>query len=183
MKPCKWFATAFILVFGLVPAVSASLIGDEVLYEYYRNSSFVSGSSQIVESGPGDAVTLGEFTLDMEADYLDVGISSFNIFPSTALLWGLKIEGLNHQENPDWILLGVNIETSLAGWDDSRMSFYNDEEGGNLELNFQGMRLPLGESLTAMFEFGPNPIPIPATAALFITGLVGFILVRQKIRR
>ena len=36
------------------------------------------------------------------------------------------------------------------------------------------------ESFTALLEFGPNPIPIPATMALFLTGLIGFIIMRRR---
>lgn len=185
MKRYRCIAAALMLVLSLATVATASLIGDEIIFQYIRGSDVISPPGDVkrqVKSGMEDVAILEEFQLNMEADRLLVDIVDFNIFSNSPFLEGFRVLGMNDTTNTDWILLGVDVETSLSGWNDSRVNFYQDSAGSNVEFNFQGMRLPVGESLSAVFEFGPNPIPIPATAALFITGIAGFFLIRRKIR-
>ncbi|HHP7233948.1 MAG TPA: hypothetical protein ACFCUC_04890 [Desulfobacterales bacterium] len=189
MKPIAIAGALFLLSLTAVSGAFAYFIGDDVIFEYYTSGILrdTSGPDPIfIQEGPDetDTVVLASKTalLDMDSDRFILNMVRNNGIFGSALFSGFKVVGLENTENPDWILLGVDIETDLAGWTDDRFETTADENGLNLWFNLEGMSLPSGSSLTAVFEFGPNPIPIPATAALFVTGLIGFAIVRKRIR-
>jgi hypothetical protein len=184
MRPLKIVVICLLLGLGVVPGSSAYFIEDDVTLEYWQFGAPRESQTVTIADGLDDAVLLetNSALLNVDADRLTIEMVRNNAFPASGLFWGFKVLGLENQENPDWILLGVSIETNLPSWSEDRFEVTNDENGLNLAFDFEGMSLPLGRSLTAVFEFGPNPIPIPATAALFVTGLVGFAIVRKRIR-
>lgn len=184
MKRRSIVAIALLLSLVVVPGAAAYFIGDDVTFEYWQYGAPRESQTVIIEDGLDDGVLLetNSAFLNMDADRFTLEMVRNNAFPASGLFWGFKVLGLENQENPDWILLGVSIETNLPDWSEDRFEMTSDENGLNLAFDFEGMSLPQGRSLTAVFEFGPNPIPIPATAALFVTGLIGFAIVRKRIR-
>jgi hypothetical protein len=57
---------------------------------------------------------------------------------------------------------------------------FGDDYAG---FNWQGLSVDGSTNFTAFFDFGPNPIPIPATLLLFVSGIAGFTLIRRKITK
>jgi len=175
---------AALLLFAAADA-PAYFVGDDITFEYWDRGTLRESQSVIVEDSENesDNVTMlfDSVQLDVDADRFTLQTLRNNAFSSSGLFWGYRVVGLENVEEPGWILLGVDIQTDLAGWSDDRFQMTSDENGMNLSFNLQGMSLPAGRSLSAVFEFGPNPIPIPATAALFVTGLVGFALIKRRI--
>jgi hypothetical protein len=160
---------------------SASLIGQDVIVKY-QDPFFEESFTVTVEQGNGDTVDLlkfmsetGVFTVDLEADSALVDFNKANNFGS-ATFAGLILEDLI-DSNPEHILLGVTVDTSLTWWDDSRLKFGNDFA----QFNWQGEMVESTDYFDAVFQFGPNPIPIPTSLLLFVTGIVGFALLRRKI--
>ena len=104
-------------------------------------------------------------------------INIFNIFKSILNFNGLVVSDLDDDGGNGWILLNAAVQTDVAGWDDSRIIIGNDYVG----FNWSGLAFNTTTDFEATLEFGPNPIPIPTSLMLFITGLAGFA-VAHKIR-
>jgi hypothetical protein len=64
---------------------------------------------------------------------------------------------LENQENPDWILLGVSIETNLPDWSADRFEMTSDENGLSPAFDFEGMSLPLGRSFDRSVRVWSQP--------------------------
>ena len=160
------------LIWAFAGPVSASLIGDTVVVGYaqpYYWSPPLISQQVTVESGAGDLVTVGSFQIDIEDTSLTVNSSTTEFFLNKSF------NGLVIREIDDY-LTGVQVNTDISGWDESRIIFGEDFAAFNLA----GLSFTNNTEFNAMFEFGPNPIPIPTTAVLFVTGLIGFALVRRK---
>jgi hypothetical protein len=188
MKPATVIIAALFLNLALVTGASASLIGDEVTVQYLQDGRIFDEQTFIVEAGEDDSIRtgFGTISLNIEAEgvYIDfVGNNSFT--PGNTNFFGIKILGLDDLDHPDWILLGADVTentmTSSSLWyaeEDERLQI--DPLAGDIGFDWNQMSYRAGQNFTALLEFGPNPIPIPATMALFVTGLIGFILVRRK---
>ncbi|MGD2271436.1 MAG: PEP-CTERM sorting domain-containing protein [Desulfobacterales bacterium] len=171
------------LLVGLTGLAQASLIDDQVLVEhhfpFFSTVDDDSGGGEVtVQDGTAEifGMHFGVYDVDIEEDSLTVNFLKTNQFGSSDFN-GLVLGDLDDSE-ADYILLGVDVETNMTGWDDSRLLFGDDFAG----FNWQGLTVDGSTDFTAFFEFGPNPIPIPATLLLFITGIVGFSLLRRKIK-
>ena len=188
MKPSNIIAVAVLLAFGVATGAGASLIGDEVTIQYLENNVVLDEQTFIVEGGNNDIQSTGFNTikLNIEADKVLIDFTGFNSFDTGfSTFFGIKILGLNDVDNPDWVLLGANVTEntmpSATQWfaeEESRLLI--DPVNGDVGFVWHQMSYRPGQSFTAMLEFGPNPIPIPATMALFVTGLIGFIIIRRK---
>ena len=187
MKPLPVFLTIFMLSLGLAAGAGASLIGDEVTLQYWENDILEDEQTFTIDAGPDNITTgFGTIRLDMTANEVVINFIRPNSYaPGNTSFFGIKLLGLDDVENPDWILLGADVTqntmTSSALWyaeEDERLMI--DPINGNISFDWNQMSYQTGQRFTAMLEFGPNPIPIPATMALFVTGLIGFILIRRR---
>jgi len=188
MKPSTTIVAALLLTLALATGAPASLIGDEVTVQYLQDGRVFDEQTFIIESGEGDVIrtAFNTISLNIEAEgvYIDfIGNNSFT--PGNTNFFGIKILGLDDVDNPDWILLGADVTentmTSSSLWyaeEDKRLQI--DPLAGDVGFDWNQMSYRAGQNFTALLEFGPNPIPIPATMALFVTGLIGFILIKRK---
>ncbi|KPJ74259.1 MAG: hypothetical protein AMJ54_17190 [Deltaproteobacteria bacterium SG8_13] len=188
MKPKSIIVAALLLSVGLATGVGASLIGDEVTVQYIQNDQVLDQQTFIIEEGNDDAIRTGfnTISLNIEAEGVYIDFIGSNSYPAGfSTFFGIKILGLDDVDNPDWILLGADVTentmTNYPLWyaeEDSRLLV--DPINGDVGFDWHQMSYRPGQSFAALLEFGPNPIPIPATMALFVTGLIGFIIMRRK---
>jgi hypothetical protein len=188
MKPATVIIGALFLTLALATGTGASLISDEVTVQYLEDGRIFDEQTFIVEDGDSDSIrtAFNTISLNIEAEgvYIDfIGNNSF--VQGNTNFFGIRILGLDDVDNPDWILLGADVTentmTSSSQWyadEDQRLMI--DPATGDIGFDWNQMSYRAGQNFTALLEFGPNPIPIPATMALFVTGLIGFILVRRK---
>ena len=193
MKPTNIIMTiaAALLSLGLATGAGAALIGDEVTIQYIENNEVIDEQTVIISESSSDTIRTGYNTisLNMEANTVFIDFVGFNSFPqSFTTFFGIKILGLNDVDNPDWVLLGADVTentmTDAGLWyaeEESRLLI--DPLSGDVGFDWHQMSYRPGQSFTALLEFGPNPIPIPATMALFVTGLIGFIIMRRRKKR
>ena len=167
-------------VFCLIGFAQASLIGDWVLVEpqFPMFTPPVDRSDDVnvlVAAGTTDVIRIeGTYDVNMEESSVDVDFLTMNTY-ETRSFNGLVLGDLDFET--EYILLGVEVTTNLAGWNDSRLELGVDYVG----FNWQDLTVFSDTDFTAIFEFGPNPIPIPSTLLLFVTGLTGFFLIKRKI--
>jgi hypothetical protein len=173
-------------VFCLTGFAQASLIDDLVDIEHH---SPVFGTVDATSGGGQDILVtsdievqgmhFGVYDVDVEEASVIVDFLKPNQFgnPGVFDYAGLVVSDLDFE--PGYILLGVDVDTNMAGWDESRLMFGDDFTG----FNWQGLSVDGDTNFTAFFDFGPNPIPIPPTLLLFVSGIVGFTLIRRKITK
>ena len=181
MKKLKFQILIIIFVSCLSSFAQASLINSQVDIEHnfprFGTVNTASGGGQDI------LVTTGIEVEDMHFNVYDVDVREDSVFVdflkadtfATSIYNGLVLSGLDFEDG--YILLGVDIDTNLTGWDDSRLTFGDDWAG----FNWQGLGVDDSKNFTALFDFGPNPIPIPTTLLLFATGMAGFFFIRKKI--
>ena len=168
-------------VFCLTGFAQASLINSEVDIEHNfprfgtANTASGGGKDILVTTGiEVEDMHFGVYDVDVREESVYVDFLKSDTF-ATSIYNGLVLSGLEFEEG--YILLGIDIETNLTGWDDSRLTFGDDWAG----FNWQGLGVDASKNFTALFDFGPNPIPIPTTLLLFATGMAGFFFIRKKI--
>jgi hypothetical protein len=168
-----------VFVFCLTGFVQASLIDDLVLVEH-RFPDFntpIEGESVTVQDGTTEIFGMQfSYDVNIEESSVIVDFTTTNQFTVRSYN-GLVLSGLDFQEG--YILLGVDVNTNMVGWDASRLVF-DDHLAG---FNWQGLTVDGTTDFTALFDFGPNPIPIPPTLILFVSGIAGFTLIRRKIKK
>jgi len=171
------------LVFGLITPAAASLVGDDVLVQYIEVDSVMQSGDVTVTDDATDAITTAWTTasVDMGPSGVQMDLLWPNSYSPDSRFSGIKISGLNDIANQDWLLLDVDVTTDIAGWTDDRIDFGYDGTGSWVSFAWQGLGWSQDQSFDAMFTFGPNPIPIPATMVLFVTGLVGFAVIRRRL--
>jgi len=178
---------AITFVFCLGGFAQASLIDDLVdvshqspLFSIIDEAS--GGDTVTVEAGAKDDVITLHFDVyqvDIEENSVIVDFLKPNQFgnPGVFDYAGLVVSDLDFE--PGYILIGVDVDTNMQGWDESRLMFGDDFVG----FNWQGLTVDGDTNLTAFLEFGPSPIPIPPTLLLFATGIAGFTYFRRKITK
>jgi hypothetical protein len=183
MKKSAVFLGTLSLVFGLITGAAASLVGDEVLFQYIELNSVVQSAYVTVDDPLTDPIQTawGSASVDMGPSGLEIDFIGQNNYPIDSRFTGIKISGMNDLANPDWIVLDVDVTTDMAGWTDDRIDFGYDETGSWVSFAWQDLGWEQDQSFDAMFTFGADPIPIPATMMLFVTGLVGFVVIRRKL--
>lgn len=183
MKKTAVLLGALSLVFGLITPAAASLVGDDVLVQYIEVDSLMQSQGVTVTDDATDAIQTvwGSASVDMGPSGVQIDFLWENILARDNRFSGIKIIGMNDIANPDWLVLDVGVTTEMDGWTDDRIDFGYDEIGSWVSFAWQDLRLEQNQSFDAMFTFGPNPIPIPATMVLFITGLVGFVVIRRRL--
>lgn len=172
------------LVFGLITPSAASLVGDKVLFEYIEAPIGVIQSEDVwVDDPDTDPIQTAwdSASVDMGPSGLEIDFILGNTYATDSRFSGILISGMNDIANPDWILLDVDVTTDMAGWTNDRIDFGYDETGSWVSFAWQSLGWEQNQSFDAMFTFGPSPIPIPATVVLFVTGLVGFVIIRNKL--
>ncbi len=170
-------ALAVLAITGLAGVTNASLIGDEIRIDHYFPdlSTFNSGFSRTVTAGTADEVLLvSAYSVNPEADRI---LINQPIDPgwSVATFNGLVVDGLN--DSSGGLLEGITVETDIANWSDSRLSFDTD----TIWLNFyRGEGLGPG-FVNLILDFGRvESVPAPATLGLFGLGLAGLGYSRRK---
>lgn len=163
------------LTLGLTNLACASMVGDEV-YVKYQDPFILESQTVIVQGGAQDAVDflLGDITVNLEADSIIVDFNNPTSF-ANAFFAGLIIDDLN-DSNLYYTLLDVNVVTDLTGWSDDRILFYDDI----VMFNWAGLFADSDTNFIADLVFGQNPVPIPGTLLLFMTGIFGFALLRKN---
>ena len=171
------------LVFGLITPAAASLVGDEVLVQYIELDSVMQSDNVTVTDDATDAIQTAWNTVsvDMGPSGVEIDLLWPNSYPTDIRFSGIKISGLNDITNPDWLLLDVDVTTDVTGWTNDRIDFGYNGGGSWVSFAWQGLEWNQNQSFDAMFTFGPNPIPIPATMVLFVTGLIGFAVIRKRL--
>ena len=188
MKRFPVITAALLLSMSVVTGAGASLVGDDVIVQWVQNDVVLQSDPVTIQEGTDDIITTGfnQVRVNIEADTVIIDFFGVNDLPQGfSTFFGIKILGLEDVDNPDWVLLDAtvtnNTMTSSAQWfaeEESRLLI--DPVNGNVGFDWHQMSYRPGQNFTAMLEFGPSPIPIPATMALFVTGLIGFILIRNK---
>jgi hypothetical protein len=186
MKKFLTLIFAITLSLGFSSAVQASLVGDDVLVEHRfpdMNTPYEGdpgGGWKIVDAeSPEATLAFGIYAVDIGESDVHIDFLDDDQF-GTVAFHGLYLADLN-DSNPENILLGVTVvDTSFTWWDDSRLLFGEDF----VYFNWAGIGDPNQVASTdyfdAVFQFGPNPIPIPTSLVLFVTGFVGLMLIRRK---
>jgi hypothetical protein len=191
MKKITFQIITIAFIFCLTGFAQASLIDDLVDIEHhfplFGTVDAGSGGGQdipVTASGPEvppevEGMHFGVYDVDVEADSVIVDFLNPNRFgdPGVFDYNGLVLSDLDFE--PGYILLGVDVDTNMDGWDASRLMFGDDFAG----FNWQGLSVDGSTNFTAFFDFGPNPIPIPPTLLLFVSGIAGFALIRRKISK
>jgi hypothetical protein len=192
MKKFTFQIITIAFVFCLSGFAQASLIDDLVDIEHHSpvfgTVDTKSGGGQdipVTASGPEvppevEGMHFGVYDVDVEADSVIVDFLRDNQFgnPGVFDYAGLVISDLDFE--PGYILLGVDVTTNMVGWDSDALLMFGDDFAG---FNWQGLSVDGSTNFTAVFDFGPNPIPIPATLLLFVSGIAGFALIRRKISK
>jgi hypothetical protein len=183
MKKTILYIITPMLVVGLTGLAQASLIDDHVLVEhhfpFFGNVDTDSGGGEVTVWDDATEIFgmhFGVYDVDIEENGVTVDFLKTNRFGSFDFN-GLVLSDLDDSEE-GYILLGVDVETNMEGWDDYRLIFGDDFVG----FNWEGLTVDSDTTFDVFFEFGPNPIPIPATLFLFVTGIAGFSLLRRKIK-
>ena len=184
---------ALSLLFGLVSGANASLLGDEVWIQYveadvtyfWNPVKVANDNSDAIRTGWNAADGFGKIQVDLGETGVQIDFLASERFSSSSQFFGLTLSGLDFGD--EWVLLGVDVDTDMVGWTDDRISYFEDKTGAyHISFDWQGLSfagsLDEPQSFTAMFDLGPSPIPIPATMALFVTGLVGFMFIRRRIK-
>jgi len=177
MKKLVGVFSAFMVVLIFTGLTDASLVGDDVVIGHHGPTinDVAASDTATVATGNGDVVTLGTFSVDMEADSLTVAFNTNGVFFDIRPFNGLVVSDLDDDGGSDYILLNVVVDTDVADWNESRIILGDDF----VAFNWQKLTFNTTTNFEAMLEFGPNPIPIPTTMVLFITGLVGFAAARK----
>jgi hypothetical protein len=187
MKKITFQIITIAFVFCLTGFAQASLINDLVLVEHhfpdFGTPDELSGGGEVtVQDGTTEifGMHFNVYDVDIEGSDLTVNFTTTNQFgiPGVFNFSGLVLSDLDFQ--PGYILLGVDVDTNMAGWDDETRLMFGDDFAG---FNWQGLSVNSNTYFTAIFDFGPNPIPIPATLLLFVSGIAGFTLIRKKITK
>ncbi len=144
-------------VFCLAGMAKASLLNDEVEVEFHWpnfGTVYVDGGQHLVEAGSADAFLFyfDVFEVNLEASSVILDFQTSFSSGSYAFA-GLVLSDLDYELG--YILLGVDVDTNMAGWDDNRIIFGDDYVG----FNWQSLEADSNTDFTAFFEFGPNPIP------------------------
>ncbi len=182
MKKTTFQIITIAFVFCLTGFAQASLIDDLVDIEHhfprFGTVDAASGGQDIlVTSGiEVEGMHFGVYDVDVDEDSVVVDFLKLNQF-AVRDYNGLVLSDLDFEDG--YILLGADVDTNMAGWDASRLMFGDDFAG----FNRQGLSVDGNTNFTAFFDFGPNPIPIPPTLLLFVSGIAGFTLIRRKITK
>ena len=166
------------LVLGVMSISQASLIGDDVTIKY-QDPFVVESQTVTVQDGTQDAVDfmLGSLTINMEADTVIVSFNNPTTF-ADGFFSGLIIDDLN-PGMPYLNLADVNVDTNMAGWSTDRLLFYDDM----VMFNWAGLTADQSTTFSADLVFDANPVPIPGTMLLFVTGIGGVVIASRRKRK
>ena len=169
------------LVFATTSA-NASLIGDQINYEYlFPNTSSVFDQRFInVVAGNSDAVTsdLGtvDLTVNPEGDSIELLLTQTGTPPTfnPGTFNGARFSDL------DWVgipgeIIGVNLVTDFAGLTASRVSFTAD----SVSVNFVDLTMTQTTHFVSL-QLETRHVPEPASMALFGLGAAGLGFVRRR---
>ena len=182
-----------------VGLADASLVGDTVTVDHLfpDGATSLNGdgwpASVVVEAGTGDTATLYygypfAYNVNVEANSILVdysyltGVSGTwpdNCFQFSCEIGavvtfnGLGVSNLNDSSgNP---LQGVLVNTNMAGWDSSMLTFGADY----VLFDWKGLSFDDTTYFNATLEF--SPVPLPSAALLFGSGLIGlFGMAKRK---
>jgi hypothetical protein len=180
----------FVIFCGLAPLSNqayADLMGEtfDVAYRYpngwteydrasFEPPTFVVGSGQETSGSIEGGVT----TIDVDFTGTTLSIVLDTLLSNPA--WnGATFNGLMftlHPLNHYIATAQVGAGTTLAGFDDSRVTFTDDQIG----INWQGLSYTDGSSVEIDFTFNPVPVPEPSTLALVVIGLANVFAFGRK---
>lgn len=179
----KRITTTKTLIASLVLAVTsmsanATLIGDDLrgAHEFpsvgteFDTGSYTPGDF-IAEAGNGDVQTAIApwYDVDVEATSILVNFVGSATW-SVAAFNGLAISGI------DSILSNFVVDTNMAGWDDSRLSFVDSA----LRMNWNGLSFTNSTFFNVSFD-SSRSVPAPGTLALLGLAMIGLVRARRLI--
>lgn len=170
---------------GLLLALSStaalattSLIGSEQSWQYFAYGGAYNSATNYTVGAGTEGTFMWYFDIDVDAtsitfDYLSSATwsdSSLSLFPT--IHNGIAI---NQLSGPAFSSISINSATNLAGFDNSRFSFTNNQ----LQIDWTG--LTFNPDTVVKFDVNVAAVPEPETYALMFAGLglVGFAARRK----
>ncbi|MBI2380211.1 MAG: hypothetical protein HYV16_05625 [Gammaproteobacteria bacterium] len=162
---------------GFSMGAQATLIGDDIdICHYFPDIGTVYNcvNDVVVQAGAGDVTNPTGVWYNV-----DVEDSSFFLdFLATATWTTTSFNGLVLQDL-DWVgmeglIVGLIIETNMAGWDDSRASFTAD----SVALNMNGLSFD-ADTFFNVILLTRHGIPTPAPLLLLAAGLLALRRIRR----
>ena len=160
---------------GWTGNVGATLIGDTVTirHDFSDVGSTIGGGpfDVLVQAGLGDLTQ--PYFPNSNWYSVDVEASSFSVLYGRAPSWSSAIFNGLIISDMDWIgapgsIVGVNVSTNLAGFDNSRVTFTAD----SVSINWQSLSFAAGTRWDIDL-ITTHSVPVPATLILFGLGLAG----------
>ena len=166
------------LLGGTPPSVTTVVAGDADAYTFYNSYPFgykvnVEANSLLVDFSyviqPGDTATWPD-------SYQSCGFNGGVVECNTVLasFSGLGVSDLN--DSTGNVLQGVLVDTNMAGWDLSRLSFGDDY----VRFDWKGLSFQRDTYLNATMNFAA--VPGPSTLLLLGTAMGGLVMRRRSLQ-
>lgn len=173
MSSAKSFSrgSAAVALALIATPAQATLIGDTVSVEYHFPDlgTIVESELTVVQAGPADTVTLLEIFLtpvniDVESSSVQIDWAPVEFTPAN--FNGVVITDMDFL-GPPASILGLNILTNAAGWNDAFASFTTD----SIALNYANLG-PMVDGFSMTVELlVQQAAPEPAPLGLMVLGL------------